>query len=149
MTPAHALAAAWPAPAWRRQRGFTLTELTVVCGAFAVLMAVALPGFRGQGLAVGRLDAVDALTRLQSAQERHRAAHGLYAPELAHLRLAATSAQGRYTVTMALTGPDTYRASAQARADGPQAGDRACETLVVEVHSGFAQHGPSPRCWQR
>lgn len=131
------------------QHGFTLTELAIVCAIVGILATIALPSWRARELQAGRLDAVDALTRLQTAQERHRADHGLYAPQLAALRIAPTSAQGRYALALELTGPDAYRASASARADGPQAADRDCSVLTVEVRSGFAQAGPSARCWNR
>lgn len=131
------------------QHGFTLTEVAIVCAIVGILASIALPSWRGRELQAGRLDAVDALTRLQTAQERHRADHGLYAPQLSSLRLAPTSAQGRYQLSLELTGPEAYRASAQAREGGPQAADRDCATLTLDVRSGFAQAGPSARCWNR
>jgi type IV pilus assembly protein PilE len=131
------------------QRGFTLAEVTIACAVLGVLAGIALPSLQQHRLQAGRLDAVDALSRLQSAQERHRANHGLYAPDLAALRIAPHSAQGRYALAMELTAPDAYRASARARVDGPQAADRDCATLSLEVRSGFAQPGPSARCWNR
>jgi type IV pilus assembly protein PilE len=131
------------------QHGFTLAEVAIVCAVVGVLAGIALPSFHQHRLQAGRLDAVDALTRLQTAQERHRADHGLYAPDLPALRIAPTSPQGRYALALQLTGPDAYRASAQVREDGPQAGDRDCTTLSLEVRSGFVQPGPSARCWNR
>lgn len=133
-----------------RPSGFTLVELCIAAGVVAVLAAVALPSYRGHLLHAGRVDAVAALTRLQAAQEQHRSAHGLYAAQLGVLRGVGTvSPEGRYTVSMALNGPDGYRATATARAGGPQADDHECSELTLVVVQGFSTPGPSARCWRR
>jgi type IV pilus assembly protein PilE len=135
-------------PAAGRHRGFTLVECVVVCAMAAVLAAVALPALRNHTLRAGRLDAVQALTRVQAAQEQHRALHGLYADELGRLRgTAVRSTQGRYTLSLARNGPEAYVATATA--SGEQAGDRACPALTLEVNQGFPREGPSAACWQR
>jgi type IV pilus assembly protein PilE len=129
-------------------RGHTLLECLTVGIVLAVLAAVALPAYHSQELRAGRLDAVDALTRIQAAQEQHRSLHGLYAGELRALRgTAAGSPQGRYAVTLALTGPEAYRATATAQ--GRQAGDHPCAALTLQVAQGFAHEGPTPGCWNR
>jgi type IV pilus assembly protein PilE len=129
-------------------RGFTLVECAVACAIVALLTMVALPSFRGQTLRTSRLDAVHALTRLQMAQEQYRAAHGLYATELGALRgVMPVSDQGRYTLTVALTGPESYRATAQAR--GAQSHDTPCPALTLDVAGGWAQPGPTAQCWNR
>jgi type IV pilus assembly protein PilE len=130
------------------QPGFTLIECVVVCAVVAVMAAVALPMMRLPALRTARLDAVQALMRLQAAQEQHRALHGLYAADLQPLRgVAERSPQGLYRLSLAGTGPDAYRASAVAQ--GAQARDTACATLTLDVRLGFAQEGPSPACWNR
>lgn len=131
------------------QHGFTLTEMAIVCAIVGILATIAMPSWRARELQAGRLDAVDALTRLQAAQERHRADHGLYAPQLPALGIVPRSAQGRYALSLELTGPEAYRAEARVRDGGPQAADRHCAALTLEVRSGFAQAGPSARCWNR
>jgi type IV pilus assembly protein PilE len=139
-----------PRPGARGAGGFTLVELTMAAAVAAVLAAVALPSYRGHQLQAGRLDAVAALTRLQMAQERHRAAHGFYAGQLGALRgVDAVSADGRYTVALALVGAEGYHATATPRPEGPQAGDRDCPALTLDVVQGFARTGPSARCWRR
>ena len=127
-------------------RGFTLVECVVACAIAALLAMVALPSFQGQALRTSRLDAVQALTRLQLAQEQYRSTHGLYATELTALRgVTPVSDQGRYTLTVALTGPESYRATAQAR--GAQSRDTPCPELTLDVAGGWAQAGPTPQCW--
>ena len=76
----------------RQPRGFTLVELMVVCAMAGVLVTLALPAWNQQQLRAARIDAVDALTRLQAAHESYRGLHGLYSSELPALRGAARSA---------------------------------------------------------
>ena len=131
-----------------RRSGLTLIECAIVCAVVAVLSAVVWPMLRTPGMRMARLDAVQALMRLQAAQEQHRALHGLYAADLQPLTgVADRSPQGLYRLSLAGTGPDAYRASAVAQ--GSQARDTDCATLTLDVHLGFAQEGPSPSCWNR
>ncbi len=135
-------------PALGRTRGFTLVECAIVCAVTAVLVAVAMPSYRGEALRAARLDAVQALTKIQLTQEQHRSQHGLYAGELAQLRgVAPVSQQGRYAITVALDGPDGYRATATAR--GAQSRDTPCRVLTLDVAQGFAKAGPDLACWNR
>lgn len=128
--------------------GFTLVECLVVCALVAILAALAWPAFRGQDARAGRLDAVQALSRVQLAQEQYRSAHGQYAGHLgALLGAAASSAQGRYAISLALIDPQAYVATANAL--GAQAQDTACATLTLQVRLGFAQTGPDAGCWLR
>ncbi len=131
-----------------RSTGFTLVECVIVCAVAGVLAAVALPSYHQHRLRVGRLDAVQALTKVQMAQEQRRGAIGLYAADLASLGgVAATSEQGLYRISVESTGPDSYRASATAQ--GAQAADSDCATITLGVSLGFPQAGPSPACWDR
>ena len=132
----------------RRQRAFTLVECASACAIVGVLAATAIPVLQGQQLRMARIDAVAALTRVQVEQENHRNLHGLYASELSALRgVAAISPQGRYTLVLASTGPESYRATAQA--SGVQLQDRPCPALTLDVNAGFPRHGPSAACWNR
>ncbi len=134
----------WAAPA----AGFTLVETVMVCAVVAILATLAWPSFRGHDFRAGRIDAVQALTRVQMAQEQHRSAHGLYAGELgALLGSSARSPQGRYAISLAVSGPEAYVATA--RAIGAQAQDAGCATITLQVRLGFAQTGPDAGCWQR
>jgi type IV pilus assembly protein PilE len=131
-----------------RQRAFTLIECAVVCAAVAVLAAIAMPAWQGHQLRAARIDAVAALTRVQAAQEQYRSLHGLYASELSALQgVSPTSPQGRYTLALAGTGAESYRATANAR--GAQARDTECAALTLDVALGFPTTGPSSACWNR
>jgi type IV pilus assembly protein PilE len=129
-------------------RGFTLIECAVVCAIVGILGAMALPSYFQHQLRAMRVDAVQALNALQTAQERHRLQHGVYASELAALRgVPATSAGGRYTLNLVRSADEAYRATAQA--SGVQTRDTECPALTLDVKLGFANTGPTAACWRR
>ena len=129
-------------------RGFTLLECVVVVLVVALVSSIAWPSFRSYDLQVGRIDAVNALSSVQAAQESYRSAHGLYAADLsALLGTAPQSPQGRYAIQLTLEGPQSYQARAQAL--GQQAQDNPCAAMTLQVKQGFAQHGPDPGCWRQ
>lgn len=130
-------------------RGFTLVEVATVCAIAGVLVTVAWPSLKPNLVRAGRGDAVHALTKVQQAQANHHALHGLYAHELRALGvLSDNTPQGMYTLALEAVHGDGYVASATARPDSRQADDIGCNRLTLEVRRGFANHGPSPRCWQ-
>lgn len=129
-----------------RARGFTLVELMVVLTLAGLLVATAWPSYRAQTLRAARADAVDALTRLQMAQEKFRSANGLYGSNVAQLG-GERSRLGHYAVSISTSGPDSYVARASAL--GAQADDLRCAVLTLEVDQGFGRVGPSPQCWNR
>jgi type IV pilus assembly protein PilE len=137
--------------ATHRRPGFTLVEICVVLALTGVLAASAWPPMKAQLQRSQRADAVAALTRLQLAQESHRAHHGLYASQLVALAgaSASRSREGLYAIELAADGPDGYRASATARAGTLVADDSACAVMSVRVHEGQAEIAPSARCWNR
>ncbi len=140
-----------------RARGFTLVECLVTCALVGVFTTLALPSYQSYELRAGRLDAVDALTRIQVAQEQHRAHHGGYAQDLAALRSGAApsapgaqsvqSGQGRYLLALHREDAESYTATATAR--GTQAKDPDCSALTLQVVQGFVQTGPDAKCWNR
>lgn len=132
----------------RRHAGFTLVECATACAIAGVLAATAIPSWQDHQLRMARIDAVAALTRVQTEQEKHRNLHGLYAGDLSALRgVGAASPQGRYTLVLTTTGADSYRATATAT--GVQLQDRACPALTLHVNSGFPKHGPNAACWNQ
>ena len=115
-----------------------------------LLAAAAWPAYQSQLQRGRRADAVQALLRVQLAQEGHRAHHGLYAAQLAALTGAAAtvSAQGLYDIELR-GGGDHYEARARARPGGAAAHDEACPVLRLQVRDGLADFAPSARCWNR
>lgn len=131
-----------------RMRGFTLVEVLVVSAVGVLLATVAWPAYRGQLQRAARAEAIEALQRLQLAQERHREAFGVYAAELKAVGFGPATTGGRYDLALVPGGVESYRALAVARADGPQAGD-SCPEISLEVRQGFATLGPEGKCWNR
>lgn len=128
--------------------GFTLIECLMVLAIASILAGIGVPSLRSQLLRGARLDAVHALSAVQREEENFRSAHGLYSADLTTLRgVAASSPQGRYSLTLALTGPDSYRATAQAV--GEQERDTSCARITLDVTLGFATRGPTSACWGR
>lgn len=139
-------AAATPA-----HRGFTLIEVAAVLAAMAILITSAVPVYQAQLRRAGRIDAVEALTRVQLAQAQYHALHGLYASELTLLRGVpqGLSTQGWYRIALQSQGAEGYRATAQALTGGRQAADTACQNLSVDVGPVQTHFGPSAQCWNR
>jgi type IV pilus assembly protein PilE len=131
------------------RRGFTMVEVLVAGLVGALLAALAWPAYRGQLHRAGRSEGIEALQRLQRAQERHRETFGTYAPELRTLGVAPTTPGGRYHIALAATGVESYLARALASEGGPQHGDRDCPALTLQVREGFATLGPDGKCWNR
>ena len=129
-------------------KGFTLIELVIVMAVAAILASVTLPNLRGRELRMARLDAVQALTRVQYEQEQFRNNHGRYTDELSALRgVRPDSPQGRYALSVHSTGAESFHA--EAVATGHQQRDRECPSITLDVNQGFARQGPTPACWGR
>lgn len=130
-----------------RKQGFTLVELLMVLVILAVLASLAWPAYLLALQQQRRGDAIDALLRLQLAQEQWRLEHAQYA-SLDELGMG-DSAAGHYQ--LAISGADAagYHATATPRADGAQAED-VCG--VFAVNQGGPDHGDGyadARCWKR
>ena len=134
-----------------RGAGFTLVEVAIVLVVVTLLASVAWPSVQAHLVKSRRSDAVAALMRVQWAQEQYRAHHGLYASQLQHLQPqgGSLSAEGLYAIALRPAGPDGYLATARARPERGQAGDRDCLELTLDVHEGRASPGPTLRCWNR
>ncbi|BAL95028.1 type IV pilin protein [Rubrivivax gelatinosus] len=136
------------APA-RDARGFSLVDVMSACAVAAILAGLAVPSWQDSLRKSRRVDAVQALTRLQAAQERYRDDHGGYADSLDALRLPERSEAGYYTLALQREAAGRYLARATPASGGPQHADQDCAALTLAVDSGFAQTGPTRRCWNR
>jgi len=125
--------------------GFTLVELLIAATVVGILAAIAWPAYTAHIEQARRADAAAALLRVELAQARFRAHHGLYARELRALGVPAQAgADGRWRIELAAVHAEGWRARAvneQARA-----GD-ACAALTLEADGLHLRRGPLPRCW--
>jgi type IV pilus assembly protein PilE len=139
------------AAAFRRMRGLTLVEITVVLAVVGIMAAMAWPSHLAQLQRARRLDATAALTRLQFVQERHRANQGRYAVDLAELGPAAAlrSPEGLYNLSARASGDGAVLLLARARTDRAQADDTACREITLQLSQGLADPGPNGRCWNQ
>lgn len=115
----------------KKASGFTLIELMMVVAIVAIFAAVALPSYRKMVLKGNRIDAKDALTAVQFAQEKYRANNAGYTVELViDLGLTSATKQAFYTVTLAAPSSGANYV-AMATATGSQAADTDCPDFVV------------------
>lgn len=132
-----------------KRRGFTLVEMLVVLAVAGILAGITLPASMSYLQKARRSDAVSALTRLQFAQERFHALHGLYTTDPRQLASSLRSESGYYDLQLQQVEGDRFTAVAVARLDGPQAGDLPCLQITLQVNQGQAEHGPNAACWNR
>jgi len=147
----------------RTAAGFTLVELLVALTVFAILSAIAWPGYAGIMHRAQRNDARLALLRLQHLQERHYATHLRYADRLGTADEADTlvtadrSDAGLYTLAISAS-EDGQRYTAIALADpaGRQRRDHECRQLSIDQtgarrsadDTGNWSGGDPLRCWR-
>jgi type IV pilus assembly protein PilE len=149
-----------------RHRGFTLIELMIAVVVAAILASLALPAFFDTLRKSRRSEAFAALVALQQSQERYRANRPAYAAALADLdtpngpKQQTTSANGRYTLSIAAADATSY--TLRAAATGDQARDADCATLLLRAARGTVEYGSAcatctpaepltdpKRCWSQ
>lgn len=144
-----------------RTHGFGLLELVLALAIVAVLMSLALPGYRRFVLRSHRVEALEALLALQGAQERYFVQHNRYAVSLSAappdgLGRAASTPGGYYTVQLDVQpddGAGHYLGRVSARAGSGQTDDLACTTFTLdELGERFAADSAgsdqTATCWR-
>lgn len=129
-----------------RTNGFTLIELAISLVIIGILAAIAIPSYESYVRKGRRVDAKNALSVLQLAQEKYRGNNTTYSNSLAALGLSATSPQGYYSLTISSASGTGYTAQAAVNAASAQAPDAAsCPSLSV-TQAGFVVDATAS-CW--
>ena len=127
-------------------QGFTLVELMVVVVVIAILAGMAFPAYQANVRKAKRNDAIEALLRIQVAQEKWRISDTDYAT-LAELGSPSTL-EGFYTITILANTATGY--TLRATALGDQLQDKAegvsCSPMELLVSSGGDSKSPTA-CW--
>ncbi len=128
-------------------------ELLVTVAIAGILASIAYPAYLSQVRKSRRSDAVQALARVQQAQERWRANNTTYASSITNLAtletgLSSSSLNGYYTVAVTASASSTYTITATAVSGSSQAKDTGCTTLTISVSSGNPQYTPTS-CWSK
>lgn len=141
-----------------RARGFTLIELVVAMLVMAILVSIAIPGYRTYSLKAHRTDAKSSLLYLASLEERYYSTANAYSSAPSDLGFASGAAwpqtvgSGYYTVSVsnvnAATASSVGTYTITASAVGQQAADTTCQSLtVIQDGTQTASPGPASNCW--
>ncbi len=129
-------------------RGFTLIELMITIVIIAILASIALPAYNNYIYKARRADGMEALMKVQLAQEKYRRTNIEYTNDISLLDgVSATSAEGHYGI--ALTNATATAYTATATAQGAQASDEAaCRALSIN-QDGPVTTTANAHCWNR
>lgn len=127
----------------RSRQGFTLAELLTALVVVAVLVAVAVPLWRGHLLRVRRAEAATALIAIQSAQDRYFGQHARYADAADLTRAApaglgqpARSPNGHYDLELRTNDDGLgYIATARAARTTGQSDDSRCTEFTLDQNN--------------
>lgn len=135
-------------------RGFTLLEILITIAIAAILAAIAYPSFMESIRKGRRADAVDAMTRIQQAQERWRANKSSYTTDLGSsgLDVSASSPKGYYALAVSV--PASAAGSSYtitATAQGAQASDTKCSSMSMTMNVGNLTYDSTSgqTCWAK
>lgn len=145
----------WSAPMRLKspgQRGFNLIELVFAMAVVGVLAGLGLPSFIETVRKTRRVEAIDALQRVQLAQEKWRANNTSYGT-LGNLGISATTSGGYYTLSLSNVSGTGYAAVATAVAGKSQTADKAhgvsCAALSVNQDGPVYSPAAQSACWVR
>jgi type IV pilus assembly protein PilE len=126
----------------KRNRGFSLLELLTVLAIVGILALIAFPAYQSNMRTAKRSDAIEALIRIQVAQETWRISDTDYA-SLAELG-NPTTAEGFYSIAVSAVSATGYTITATGVDD--QVNDAACTSITLAVSAGGESKTPAV-CW--
>lgn len=100
---------------WKRMRGVTLLELMIVVVIVGILASIAYPSYRQHVQRAKRTEAMSALLRIATEQERFYLNNNTYTANLEELGFADdpfTTDTGTYQVDVPVADANTYTATA-------------------------------------
>ena len=129
-----------------RIQGFTLIEMMTVVVILAILAGIAYPSYQSNVRKAKRNDAIEALLRIQIAQEKWRISDTDYAT-LAELG-SPSSLEGFYVITIPTNTSTGYTITATALGDqvNDEANGTGCSPLSLSVSAGGESKAPV-ECW--
>ena len=113
-----------------RKNGFSLIELVVAMGIVGILAAIAIPAYTSYTRRANRTDAVRTMTIDAQALERCYSQAFTYVGCATAPAGPSTSAQGYYTVTIAVPSASTFTITATPL-KSPQTTDTACASFTL------------------
>jgi len=145
-----------------RHGGFTLIELLIAVTIVSILAAIAIPSYQSYLLKSRRSDAIVALSRLQLAEEKYRAAHTSYTNIPLALGVASNatpggsypSGGGYYNIAVSGYTRSSYTLTATPVAGKSQASDASCPSMTLMQVGGNTTYGDSVSmstslCWTK
>lgn len=132
-----------------RQRGFTLIELMIVVAIIAILASISIPAYLRYVREARRVDAQNALSSLQLAQEKHKYNNANYTGTLSSLGLTSASPEGYYTIAIPSANATGFTATATAVSGTSQAEDSGCTTITMTVTAGSVASFSPSTCFKK
>ena len=141
-------------PLAKGRRGFTLIELMIAVAVIAILAAIAYPSYQDSIQKSRRSEAFTEVSRIQQAQEKHRANNTAYSTDLGSLGIGVVNSgvvtasynSTYYTLTVATASATAYTVRATARAGTSQASDTNCQCLQAEWSGADATYTAGATC---
>jgi len=137
--------------------GFTLIELLIAMVIVAILASIAVPSYRAYVLRSRREDAISALLRISTAEEKFFLQNNTYTTSTAPggLGTGAVSDNGYYDIAI-VPGPNGiasgYSATATPNATGGQSDDAKCASFTIDQTGQRTATGtdptPNQTCWR-